>query len=333
VRALLLLAVAAPGWLCAQAPRIGVIEFYGLRRVPEKQLRNVLGVREGDVLPSSKGDAEKRLERISGVVSARLEAVCCTGGAVVLYVGIEERGAPHFDLRPEPDGAAALPENVTASYASFLSTLARAARAGPVTENLAQGHELSSDPAARALQRGFVDLARDNLEALRMVLRDSADGFQRTCAAYVIGYAPAKRQVVDDLQYALRDPDEGVRANAIRGLAAIAALGARSPESGIRVEPTWFIELLNSLVRSDRVRSAAALEALTEVRPLSAMTQIRERALDSLADTARWKSMEDALPAFILLGRVAGISEDAIHAAWTNGREAVIERALSLRSK
>ncbi len=290
-------------------------------------------MREGDALPASKGETEKRLENVSGVVSARLEAVCCTGGAAVLYVGLEEKGAPHFELRPDPEGAATLPEGVLTSYESFLAALARAARAGPVTENLAQGHELSSDPTARALQRGFVDLARDHLAELRAVLRESADEAQRACAAYVIGYAPKKREVIDDLQYALRDPDEGVRANAIRGLAAIAALGARTPDSGIRVEPTWFIEMLNSLVRSDRVRAAMALEAITEARPASAINQLRERGLDSLADMARWKTMEDALPAFILLGRIAGLSEGAIHTAWTKNRQAVIEKALSLRSK
>ena len=326
--------LAAQGCLLAQAPRIGLIEFYGVRRVPEKQLRAALGVREGDPLPPSKGAVEERLRHVSGVVLARLEAVCCHSGSAVLYVGVEEKEAPHFEFRPEPGGDASLPEGALDAYSSFLVALERAARSGPVTENLAQGHELSSDPGARSLQEVlFVALARDHVDALRTVLHDSADGHQRACATYLLGYAPDKRLVIDDLQFALRDPDEAVRANAIRALTAIAALTERDPQQGVRVEPTWFIEMLNSLVRGDRVRSAQALVALTEKRSPFALDQIRERALDSLAGMARWKVLEDALPSFIVLGRAAGVSEDDIRRGWTADREALIHRALDTRRK
>jgi hypothetical protein len=49
---------------------------------------------------------------------------------------------------------------------------------------------------------------------------------------------------------------------------------------------------------------------------------------------ARWRDLEHALPGFVLAGRLAGLTEDQIHAAWLSGnREAVLERALHPNKK
>src|ERR1700704_4298708 len=96
------------GLVSAQAPRIGTLDFYGLHRVSEAKLRQALGAREGDPLPASKGDAEDRLIKVPGVIEGHLEAVCCDAGKMVLYVGIEEKGAAHFDLRDAPTGSVRL---------------------------------------------------------------------------------------------------------------------------------------------------------------------------------------------------------------------------------
>jgi hypothetical protein len=49
---------------------------------------------------------------------------------------------------------------------------------------------------------------------------------------------------------------------------------------------------------------------------------------------ARWKTLDHALPAFLLLGRVAGLPEAEIQSAWTKAnREAFIERVLRDQSK
>jgi len=66
----------------------------------------------------------------------------------------------------------------------------------------------------RALQEAFVDLATTYPTELRNVLREGANEEQRAMAAYIIGYAPNKMRVVNDLQYALQDPDDTVRNNA-----------------------------------------------------------------------------------------------------------------------
>ena len=54
----------------------------------------------------------------------------------------------------------------------------------------------------------------------------------------------------------------------------------------------------------------------------------------ALADMARWKTLAHALPAYILLGRVAGIPEEQIQDSWSRGdRESVIAAALKAQSK
>src|SRR5438552_12204507 len=74
-------------------PTIGVIDFFGLNKIPEDRVRKTLGFQEGDSLPRSKADVEEHLDTLAGVVESHLEAVCCDAGKMVLYVGIEERGA------------------------------------------------------------------------------------------------------------------------------------------------------------------------------------------------------------------------------------------------
>ncbi|HEX8985460.1 MAG TPA: hypothetical protein VF767_08515, partial [Bryobacteraceae bacterium] len=285
------------------------------------------GVSEGDRLPASKADMEERLEQVPGVVLARLEAVCCTGDRAVLYVGIEERGAPHFEFRDPPESDAALPQELIEAYNGYLRAFADAARRGEAAESFYEGHPLAQDAAARAYQNRFPALAKANLPALRRVLRESADTFQRAAAAAIIGYLPDKTSVVNDLQYAMQDAGEGVRANAMRALSAMAVLGERDPDSGIKVQPTWFIEMLNSIVWGDRWHSSQALVQITERRDPGTIAELRGRALPALIEMARWKTLAHALPAFLLVGRIAGVPEEQIHDAWKRGdRDAILDR-------
>ncbi len=324
----LLIACLLAGTALAQTPRIGRIEFYGLRRTSEGRIRKALGLTEGDALPRSKNTVEDRIAEVPGVVRARLEATCCDEGKVVLYVGVEEKGSPHFDLRTPPEEDIGLPNDITDAYRQFLAAVNEAVRRKATAEDLTNGHSLMADPDCRDIQFRFVELAEKHLDDLRKVLHNSGDDEQRAIAAYVIGYAPKKRLIVDDLQYALKDPDDTVRGNTIRALAAVAVYAKLHPEAEVKISPTWFIEMLNSLVWTDRNNGAVALVNLTEARDPSTLEQLRTRALPSLVEMARWHYLEHALPAYILLGRVAGMPEQAIQDSWSKGeRDQVIATA------
>jgi len=327
------LCLLAPLFLGAQIPRIGLIDFYGLREVSREQVQGALGFKEGDPLPSSKGDVEERLEQVRGVVRARLQAVCCEAGDAIVFVGIEEKGAPHYNFRFPPEKDAALPGEIVETYTQFLEALERSARKGETAESFAEGHALAANPELRALQVQFIAHAKKHLTALRDVLRNSADGEHRAIAAHVIGYAPDKREIVNDLQYAMQDPDDDVRNNAMRALGAIVVLARRDPEAGIKVSPTWFTEMLNSIIWTDRSKAAMALVSLTDSRDARVLDQIRDRALPSLVEMARWKSLSHAWHPFLLVGRLAGLPEKQIMDAWSKGeRERVIAKALGERA-
>jgi len=304
----------------ASLPTIGIIDFFGVRKANVERLKKALGVAEGGPLPRSKAEIEEKMEIVNGVVRARLEAVCCEDGKAVLYVGIEERGAPAFNYRESPEGTAKLPEEVVDAYYDFFEKLQTAIRQGDIVEDLTRGHSIMANREAQAAQLKFLPLAEAHEAILRDVLRNSVDEVERAIAAYVIAYVPKKATVVDDLQYALQDPNDGVRNNAMRSLLGLTILSEKQPKLGLKVSPTWFVEQLNSLVWSDRNKAATALLTLTEKREPGLLEMLRERAVDSLIDMARWRHLSHALPGYILLGRMAGIEETRLQAAWSDGK-------------
>jgi len=315
----LVVSLIASGLACAQAPPIGLVELYGVRKVPAERIRSAIGVRTGDPLAVPKAEIEERLGKVPGVVAARVSAVCCAGDAAVLYVGIEERDAPHVEFRTPPAANLSLDEAPLLTYRDFAGYFGGPGRAADPT-----------GPTAEAYSKNFEHLARDHADNLHRVLRESGDTEQRAMAADILRYAPLTRAVVDDLQYALLDSDRTVRSTAMRSLQALAPrVAAADPDLGIRIELTWFVELLNSLDWYDRDQAATALVGLTQVSDQGALDFMRARALAALIDMARWRTPAHAHAAFVLVGRIAGLKEKDIEQAWRRGeRERVIKDAL-----
>jgi hypothetical protein len=324
---------AMPACAADLTPRVGAIEIYGARKVPQKKIREALGVQEGSILPPSRSDVEERLDKMHGVVAARLEATCCTQGRMILYVGVQEGDTPHAEFHPAPTGDVVLPAEIASTYQDFLDSAKEAARSGITGEDLTAGYSLMADSDTRPIQILFISQSEKYLNQLHDVIRNSADPEQRATAAYVLQYAPRNErlmhQTLDDLQYALQDNNDTVRRNALRSLKAVAVAAKLHPEQNIFISPTWFVELLNSIVWSDRRNASLALVDLTESHEPDTLALIHDRALPSVIEMARWQNLEHALPAFILVGRVAGLDEDQIRAAWVSGdRETVIKKAL-----
>ena len=306
----------------AQAPVVGDIEFYGLHNLTRERILGAVRLGTGDPLPPSKGALEDRIAEIPGVILARVEAACCEGRRTILFIGIEEKGGPHAAFRSPPAGEASLPPDIVDAYHAFLGAVAHAAGQGRAAEDLTAGHSRMDDPAARAIQDRFAAFAAGHVELLRNVLRNGSEEEQRATAAMVIGYVPKKEAVVDDLQYALQDPDEAVRANAARALNAFAV-------AGIQVSPTWLLELLNSVVLSDRVESVRTLLTLTDKPAPDVIAQLREHGLPAVVEMARWKTPAYALPPFLLVARVAGLTDQQAQTSWQKGdRESVIAKVV-----
>jgi hypothetical protein len=117
-------------------------------------------------------------------------------------------------------------------------------------------------------------------------------------------------------------------------LKAVAVGGRLHPDQGIEIQPVWYVQLLNSVVWSDRRSASLALVEMTESRNEETIGLMRDRALTSIVEMARWKDLTHALPPFILAGRIAGLSEKEIQDAWVSGdREPVIKKALASEKK
>jgi len=301
-------------------PKIGIIDYFGIKKASRERVEKALGVKAGDPLPKSKGEVELQIELVNNVVRASLEAVCCADGLAILYVGIQEKGAPVFEYREAPtDETIKLPEPLVDTWNRFMEQLQIAVREDKAAEDLTNGHSLMQFAPAREEQLKFAELVDANLPLIRSVLRKSVDETERAIAAFTIAYSTKKATVIDDLQYAIQDPDDGVRNNAMRSLASLSVLAKLKPELELKIPATWFVEQMNSIVWTDRNKAAYALVPITEDRNAATLAMLKERALDSMVDMARWKSPGHALQGFILLARTAGWEEKRIQETWAAG--------------
>ncbi len=335
---MLLVLFSPPRETRAEELRIGIIDFYGLHRVSEADAWMALTFKEGETVsleseepPPFLEASERRLARLPHASRAHTTIVCCDGDHLIVYVGIEEKGRGKKSFRAAPRGSARLASDVLEAGEAFARAFAAAVLRGDGGEDDSQGHALCHDPTTRAVQERFIGLAARDRERLRRVLRDSSDAGQRALAAQVLGYVRDKDAVIADLAYGMRDPAGDVRNNALRALMVIAKLDpthARPP----RVPAEPFVGLLDSPVWTDRNKASLALMELTESRDPALLSRLRREAIEPLAEMARWKNEGHAMPALLILGRIAGRSDDEVRSAWSQGkRESIIDAALAVR--
>lgn len=306
----------------AQSRLVGTIDFYGARTVSEQQLRGALQIKEGDALRRNDGSEkiEKRLTALTNIEQADVSAICCTSdGRVMLYVGIREKDAPVLEFRAAPKGAVRLTDEIVKTGAELDEAREQAILKNDFGEDVSQGHSLLNNAEARAVQSKFIAIAAKNLKLLRRVLRESADAAQRALAAEIIAYAADKQTIVEDLVFGMKDSDAGVRNASMRALALIAGYAPNAPKKKISVPFAPFVDLLNSIEWTDRNKSSLALLQLTENRDAELLAELRERALPSLFNMARWKNKGYSNTGFIILGRLGNLPEEEIVRAAIRG--------------
>jgi len=322
-------------------PPLGIIDFYGVRTVPEATLREALPYHVGDSIQieqfkSQKHAVEQKLASIPGVEGAFLTLVCCAedrNRKSILYVGIEESVTPCQKFQPAPTGSVRLPDDVVSAGDDFEVAFHKSILKGNVGEDDSQGHALGLDPDVRAIELSFVVLAEAHLTQLKDVLHNSSDSSQRALAAQVLGYVKDKQAIVPDLVTAARDPDADVRNNSTRALLVFAEFSPKPPVQKIKIPPEPFIEMLNSCIWSDRNKSSGALAKLTEKRDPALLSEIRNQALPSLVEMAKWKYLGHALYSLRILGRIGGLTDGEIRKDLDDGNRESVIAAASKRAK
>jgi hypothetical protein len=318
-----------------EALKIGIIDFYGRRHVGAAEARAALAFKEGDAFdpegppPETFRTTAERLKKLPDVLHVSMTPICCDAGRLIIYVGLEERDAPALRLRPAPKGKERLPADVLAAAARFGKAFTEAVKRGDSGEDRSQGHSLMHDPATRAIQEEFPGFARRDLATLRRVLKNSSEADHRAVAAQMLGYADDKQAVVGDLVRAMGDPDEAVRNNAMRALLVFADTVPGPDRVVPRVPADPFVAFLHSPEWTDRNKASGALEAMTRGRDPAMLEALRKTALVPLSEMAEWQSSGHALPAYLILARIAGQSDAEAMQAWDRGdRHAVIDAAL-----
>lgn len=306
--------------LAAQPVFVSTIDFFGLRNTPEHTVRQQLNFNEGDSIDMfrrSIAETRKRLLNIPGIRNVDIATVCCDekSGGWIIYVGIDEKkGRLEIDQKFYT-GADTLPSGILSTYLAFESLLQEAVLKGEATEDDSNGHSLLLYAPARAIQEKFVGLANGNTKLLKKILRTSSRARHRAIAALVLPYGDDKKGIVEDLLYAIGDPDETVRNNSARALGIFARFATLNDSSGIVIPIDPFLSLLKSVTWSDRNKATMVLEALTSGKKNEQLLSVlRKNVLPEIVEMSRWRNPGHAVFPLIILGRIAGNSEEQVFA-------------------
>jgi hypothetical protein len=317
-----------------QFPPIGIIDFYGLRSVSEKDVLSVLKIKKGDdAIETLKSIEEnkKLLKSLPNVEDASISLICCDDfdHKSMIFVGIREKGVPVLSFRSAPQDKIRLPENIVKAGEDFQKAFLKAIENQDFSEDDSQGHALFGNKDVRSIQERFIVLAAQNLKILRRVLHHSSDARQRALAAQIIAYFKDKKAIVGDLVFGMSDPDSSVRNDSMRGLIIIAKYAQANPRLSIKIPMTVFVRMLNSLEWTDRNKSVGALHELTKKRDATLLVALKKESLISLTEMARWRNPNHAESAFYILGRIGKFSEKEIQAKWkSENRENEIQTFL-----
>jgi len=294
------------------------------------KLRSVLPIQSGESIKQSdwssyRSRIEEAIRSQTGKPPTDVARVCCDeNGNSMIYIGVAGTSSVALQHKPAPTGEDRLPAAALKLNQESEEALTKAALAGRTQQDLSNSYALSVDPELRAKELQIREFALANEPLLRSVLSSSSDAEHRAIAAQFLGYVNVSERQIADLTEAARDPDEGVRNNAVRALGVVAS---SSQQRARMILPNPFIALLKSDKWVDRNKGAWLLVNLTESRDPKLLKQLRTEAMAALVEMARWQFAGHASLARRLLGRIAGIEEARLNTLIDSQAEAIIAAA------
>jgi hypothetical protein len=310
-----ILTAAAPALSQHESFTIGAIDFYGRDRVNVDLIRAALPLREGDQL--SRGSKERMVRRVKKAIRqatgrevSDVAPVCCDErGRLSVYIGLRGNSPGQTLYNPSPTGSTHLPAGALTLHQDVEKAWLNAMEKGVSGEDDSKGYALSLDPETRTKQLALHAYVARHSRLVRRVLASARSVKQRQIAAEMLGYADISPEQIAALIRASHDVDDGVRNNAIR---ALVVLARSSSEVSAIIPGECFVGLLNSGLWTDRNKSAELLSILTAQRDPQLLNCIREQALTSLVEMARWSYPGHADSSRLMLGRIAGIEETTL---------------------
>jgi hypothetical protein len=315
--------------------KVGEIEFFGSEGLDLERTRDALPVHEGDQLteeamPVLRQTVERAVRDATGHQPTDVELTCCDArGGLMIFIGLGGGSSRSFAYNPTPKGAIRLPSTAVALYTHFTDVLVDSVRAGQAAEDDSKGYALAFDARVRAVQLEMRTYALAHEPLVRRVLASSSDAGDRAAAAHLLGYARSSSRQIAALVRASRDPDDDVRNNAVR---ALGVLARSDPKIARRIPAIGFVDMLSSGIWKDRNKASMLLDALSLARDRRLLAMLRERAMASLVEMARWRSHGHASAARAMLGRIAGIDETRLeHLLETDQVDTIIAALPSTR--
>lgn len=313
---------------------IAAIDFFGYGRFDVVKLRSVLPIRAGEYIKQSEWSTYRsRIEEAIRSETRRpptdVALLCCNErGSSMIYIGVARASSVAIKHKRAPMGEDRLPAAALKLSQETDEALTKAALAGRTQQDHSNGYALSVDPELRAKELQIRQYALANEDLLRTVLSSSSDAEHRAIAAQFLGYVNVSARQIADLAEAARDPDPGVRNNAVGALGVIAG---SSQQRASMIPPKQFIALLKSDKWVDRNKGGQLMINLTQSRDPKLLKQLRTEAMDALVEMARWHFAGHATFARRLLGRIAGIEEARLNTMIDDQAEAIIAAAQKSR--
>lgn len=316
--------------------RVSVIDLYGYTGLNVKKVRAALPIHEDDKFQSVsdlyalRPKIEAAVLTVTGRPPTDVAAVSPGGNIWFVFIGLSGNSTKAFPFNPPPVGKARLSRTALELHERMDSAFEVAMRNGDTGEDDAAGYALSSDNSElRSSQQAVRQYALQHADELHSVVRESVAVKDRQIAAQFVGYANQSPRQIADLVWASRDPDFLVRNNAIR---ALGVLASSSTKIASRIPFSHFVDMLNSGKWADRNKAAFLLVELTKTRPANLMRYLREHAIDSLVEMAKWHSTEHGYFSRVLLGRLGGIQEARLQqlAVSKNKVDVIITAALAV---
>jgi HEAT repeats len=321
--------------LRTETSRIGSINFFGTSGVDLQKVSSVLPIRSGGSISEDQGSSVRNEVDLAitgaiGHATTDIAFVCCEDrGRLSIFIGLGGKNTKAIPLGPMPEGSTCLAANVIDLYKAMLNALTEAIQSGRSGEDDSRGYSLSADPNLHAKQIAMRQYAVDHQQTLINTLQGCGSQEARQAAAEILGYGKQTTAQIDALVRVTRDPDDGVRNNAVR---ALWVLATASPKTASEIPAASFIEMLNSGLWTDRNKAGQLLLAVTTHRNAKLLERLATSALPSLIEMAKWHDSEHAYAYRLLLGRIAGLEETRIRELIRSGNVDEIIAAAKSRS-
>jgi glutaredoxin-related protein len=307
-----------------QAAHISGIEFFGNQDADNVKIKTILPFQEGDEFDPAGfsvaiDKARQNIEAQTGTGPTDIAPVCCgEHGDWTIFIGLSGKTIAHH---PRAKGADVLPEEALRLYDRFMSAVMSDVEKGASPEDDSQGFALSKNPSLREVQLEMRAFAGDKTDGLIKVLNNSADDRHRIVASQLLGYANRSQPQIAALINASHDDNDTVRNNATR---AILVLATSSSDVAADIPPESFVEQLLSGTWTDVNKASSLLNVLTQSRKPATLTLLNSPEVRGrLIEVARWHTGH-AVPAWYILGRIAGIGDDELATLVKDGRLATI---------